>query len=79
MSKNAIKTISTQLQKELPGLRGFSVTNIKNMRLFYEEWSPIINRQPLADDLKTIVGNSELNERMLLMEIPQLEFCYVVM
>lgn len=69
--KNAIKTISTQLQKELPGLRGFSVTNIKNMRLFYEEWSPIINRQPMADDLKTIVGNSELNERMLLMEIRQ--------
>lgn len=24
---------------------------IKNMRQFYEEWSPYANRQPLADDL----------------------------
>lgn len=48
--KGAIETISKQLQKELPGLRGFSATNIKNMRLFYEEWSPIINRQPKADE-----------------------------
>ena len=37
--KGAIETISQQLQKELPGLRGFSASNIKNMRSFYEEWS----------------------------------------
>ena len=48
--KGAIEAISQQLQKELPGLRGFSATNIKNMRSFYEEWSPIINRQPMADE-----------------------------
>lgn len=48
--KDAIEVISQQLQKELPGLRGFSASNIKNMRTFYEEWSPIINRQPSADD-----------------------------
>ena len=53
--KGAIETISQQLQKELPGLRGFSATNIKNMRSFYEEWSSVINRQPLADESK--VGN----------------------
>ncbi len=34
----AIDIISNQLQQELPGLRGFSATNIKNMRIFYEEW-----------------------------------------
>lgn len=34
----AIDAISQQLRKELPGLRGFSVSNLKNMRLFYEEW-----------------------------------------
>jgi hypothetical protein len=39
---NAIETISAQLQKELPGLRGFSATNIKNMRLFYEAWQGVI-------------------------------------
>ena len=35
----AIDTISSQLQRELPGLRGFSATNLKYMRLFYEAWS----------------------------------------
>ena len=71
--KGAIETISQQLQKELPGLRGFSATNIKNMRSFYEEWSPVINRQPVADENKTptAVGDSALNEQMLLMEIRQ--------
>lgn len=32
---DAIRQISKQLQKELPGLRGFSETNLKYMRLFY--------------------------------------------
>ena len=71
--KGAIETISQQLQKELPGLRGFSASNIKNMRSFYEEWSPVINRQPSADDFKTltVVSESELNENLLLVEIRQ--------
>ena len=33
------QTISLQLRKELPGLRGFSASSLKNMRLFYENWS----------------------------------------
>lgn len=37
----AIASISERLQKELPGLRGFGERNIKNMRTFYEFWSPI--------------------------------------
>ena len=53
----AIENISQQLQREMPGLRGFSATNIKKMRLFYEEWANIINRSPLANDLQT--SNSE--------------------
>lgn len=36
--KGFIENISEQLRKELPGLRGFSVTNLRNMRTFYEEW-----------------------------------------
>lgn len=36
--KGAIETISKQLQKDLPGLRGFSAANIKFMRQFYETW-----------------------------------------
>ena len=33
-----IDTISTQLQKEMPGLRGFSGKSIRKMRQFYESW-----------------------------------------
>ena len=38
---NAIKTISDQLQQELPGLKGFSEKNIRKMRQFYEEWCEV--------------------------------------
>lgn len=34
-----IDTISWQLQKEMPGLRGFSARSIHKMRYFYEIWS----------------------------------------
>jgi predicted nuclease of restriction endonuclease-like (RecB) superfamily len=60
---NAIAVVSEQLSKELPGLRGFSATNMKNMRLFYETWAnefrpmlldKIINRQLPTDDLQRI-------------------------
>ena len=36
--KGAIKRLSNDLQKELPGLRGFSESSIKRMRDFYEQW-----------------------------------------
>lgn len=42
---NAINIISQMLQQELPGLRGFSEKNIKNMRMFFEQWQPYLNRQ----------------------------------
>ena len=48
----AIETISEQLRRELPGLRGFSPASIKKMRIFYEQWSKLINRSPMANDLQ---------------------------
>lgn len=61
---NAIETISMGLQQELPGLRGFSPRNIKNMRTLYEQWSPYLNRQMLSDDLnkETINGMFEIRQ-----------------
>ena len=50
----AIKSISEQLQRELPGLRGFSEESIKKMRTFAEFWSQYINRSPAATDLKVV-------------------------
>ena len=54
----AIRTISEKLRKELPGLKGFSQTNLKYMRIFYEEWSPIIESKyskssATADEIDT--------------------------
>ena len=47
----AIKSISDQLRRELPGLRGFSEESIKKMRTFAEFWSQYINRSPTATDM----------------------------
>jgi predicted nuclease of restriction endonuclease-like (RecB) superfamily len=58
---NALETISKRLQQELPGLRGFSVSNLKNMRAFYEAWNQYViesvidsNRQLSTVDLNNI-------------------------
>jgi len=37
--KGAIDAISGRLDKELPGLRGFSARSLRYMRTFYEEWA----------------------------------------
>lgn len=34
----ALEIISAQLKNDLPGLMGFGVTSLKNMRKFYEAW-----------------------------------------
>ena len=54
----AIRTISERLRKELPGLKGFSQTNLKYMRMFYEEWSPVVESKipkspTMADGIDT--------------------------
>ena len=46
--KGAIATISAQLRAELPGIRGFSESNIKSMRTFYEEWRDLEANSPVA-------------------------------
>jgi predicted nuclease of restriction endonuclease-like (RecB) superfamily len=76
----AIEQISEMLQKELPGLRGFSTENIKKMRRFYDEWAQILNRSPLATNLKSteykdvkfrspMATDVNINENLLLSDI----------
>ena len=62
----AIETISEQLRRELPGLRGFSPASIKKMRIFYEQWSKLINRSPMANDLQTSEKQDVLQANELL-------------
>lgn len=49
----AIEAISEQLRRELPGLRGFSAQNIRNMRQFAEFWQPYLFRSPTASKIET--------------------------
>ena len=58
----AIENISLRLRQELPGLRGFGVSSLKNMRLFYETWSVIEPNSPIAigDLAKVLTPKEEL-------------------
>ena len=40
--EGALKAVSGQLQRELPGLRGFSERNLYYMKTLYEVWAPVI-------------------------------------
>ena len=55
-SANHYDEYSKNLHKELPGLRGFSERNIKNMRAFYEEW------QGLDTNLETTVSKLQMSD-----------------
>ena len=46
----ALEAISKQLRKELLGLRGFSATQLKEMRLFYEAWMILDPNSSVATD-----------------------------
>ena len=53
-----IKSISQRLRSEIPGLRGFGETNLRNMRLFYEAWSGIeSNSSVITDELNVTTSN----------------------
>lgn len=64
--KGAIDTISEQLSKELPGLRGFSAPSLRKMRTFYEEW------RILLDNSFVRTNNMESDEKELFVETNEL-------
>ena len=50
----ALEAISQILRKELPGLRGYSASSLKNMRIFYEAWAMLDANSPTtADELQS--------------------------
>ncbi len=52
--QSALESISQQLRRELPGLRGFSATSLKKMRLFYDNWNFL--------DANSSVETDEMNQ-----------------
>lgn len=76
--KGAVDSISSLLQQELHGLRGFSATNIRNMRIFYEEWEfmkPFLidKKAPLFQfsekELNRQLSTDELNDGFLIHQL----------
>lgn len=60
----AIETISRQLSVELPGLKGYSATNLKFMRLFYEAWSDLFNSSATAGKLEEHISSAAADESL---------------
>lgn len=58
--KGAIDAISGQLDKELPGLRGFTSRNLRYMRTFYEEWEMLDSDRQSEEITENVSGNLEL-------------------
>lgn len=61
--KGALATISEQLRKELPGLKGFSERNLKNIRTFYEEWRMLENYNSAGGTAEFTEINTESSVR----------------
>ena len=56
----AIKAISDQLLREMPGLRGYSETNLKNMRKFFDAWQMLdANSSVVTDESQSAIALGE--------------------
>lgn len=64
----ALDIISLQLKNDLPGLMGFGVTSLKNMRKFYEAWSELEDKSAstLADLQNADIEAIEIRQAHLL-------------
>lgn len=61
-----LEQISERLRQELPGLRGFKVSHLKNMRTFYEAWIMLESNSSVATDKsqsKTPIAIGELEQK----------------
>ena len=60
----AIKAISDQLLREMPGLRGYSETSLKNMRKFYDAWQILdINSSVATDESQSTIAIAESSSK----------------
>ncbi|MFV8346291.1 PDDEXK nuclease domain-containing protein [Flavobacterium sp. ZB4P13] len=63
-----LEILSKDLQDELPGLRGFSASNIKKMKIFYDTWADFFSIRSLVTnelDNNYIVENQYITIRSL--------------
>ena len=70
----AIAEISSRLQQELPGLKGFSATSIKYMRIFFETWCPESIRQLVIDELASDGNLPKVNRQSAIDDLADRNF-----
>ena len=69
----ALEIIIGQLKEDLPGLMGFGVSSLKNMRIFYEAWSIEVSKSP------TTVGDLQVSDsEPIAIRQPQLANCNTI-
>lgn len=69
--EGALASISEQLRKELPGLRGFSETQMKDMRRFYEAWNMLDSNSAVATaELQNSENQIEIFHTLSISNIP---------
>ena len=69
--EGALASISEQLRKELPGLRGFSETQMKDMRRFYEAWDMLDSNSAVATaELPDVENQIDIFHTLSISNIP---------
>lgn len=69
--EGALASISEQLRKELPGLRGFSETQLRDMRRFYEAWNMLDSNSAVATaELQNSENQIEIFHTLSISNIP---------
>lgn len=64
--KSVVEILSKELQKEFPGVQGFSARNLWLMRSFYQEYSTMQFLQPLGAELEKCPIRAENAENVIL-------------
>lgn len=68
----ALEAISQILRKELPGLKGYSATQLREMRLFYEAWQILDPNSSVTTDEnpnQTLIGSAPTNSSVMTDEL----------
>ena len=60
----ALEAISQILRRELPGLKGYSASSMKNMRKFYESWQMLDSNSAI-----TIADSEKTNSTIAIVEL----------
>ena len=73
----ALKAISEQLHRDLPGLRGYSETQLKEMRKFYDEWRLLDAKKSVTTD-ESVSSKKSVTTDELQSSSNQLDICRAI-